>query len=202
MFSGIVDHTGTIVAIEQRPNAIRALIESKFAGLTAGESIAVDGICLTVTDIQGLHFHCDISPETLNVTTARRFIPGYKVNLERALRMGDVIGGHWVNGHVDQRAKITNKVARDQFLELEIGDIAPENKPLLVKKGSIAINGVSLTLNEILPNGFRVLLIPHTLERTNLSALNISDAVNLEFDCMTRAVVNYLQQLSISTTLV
>lgn len=195
MFTGIIDHHGKILALEQTPKALRALIECNFNDLAEGESIAVDGICLTAIEPQTKRFYCDISPETLKLTTAGDFQVNSLVNLERALRMGDRLGGHWVSGHVDGCGHIKDKQQQQEFVTLTIAGIPPENMPLLVKKGSIAINGVSLTLNEITPDGFQVMLIPHTLERTNLKDLKIGDKVNLEFDSMVKTIINYLKQL-------
>lgn len=194
MFSGIVDHCGTILALEQQTNSIDALIECTFTNLTEGESIAVDGICLTAVAPQAQRFLCNISPETLQLTTAQTFAVGRKINLERALCMGDRIGGHWITGHIDQTAKIVAIRQQQEYLELQIGGLSAATMPYLIKKGSIALNGVSLTINEILADGLKVLLIPHTLLRTNLGQLSVGDNINLEFDWMTRVIINHLQQ--------
>lgn len=194
MFTGIIDHCGVIVALEQRPNLLHVLIECEFSDLKEGESIAVDGICLTAINPETHSFSCDISPETLQLTTAKEFAIGRRVNLERALCLGDRLGGHWVTGHVDQCGHIQNRQTRQEFVELSIGGLAPDAMVYLMKKGSITVNGVSLTINEVLADGFQIMLIPHTLERTNLSTLTIGDRVNLEYDWMSRLVINQLKQ--------
>lgn len=198
MFSGIVDHCGSIAKIEHPPQGLRVLIDCAFTDLQEGESVAVDGCCLTVVEPQAKHFYCDISPETLRLTTAAKFSIGRKVNLERALCVGDRIGGHCVTGHVDQCGKIKNIREQHEYVEMEIEGVSPENMAYILQKGSIAINGVSLTINEVLSASFKVMLIPHTLARTNLSQLNIGDTVNLEFDSITRTVINYLRQLPLN----
>jgi riboflavin synthase len=194
MFSGITDHCGVIKIIAARDQTLRVLIECKFTDLVAGESIAVDGMCVTAIAPQAQQFYCDISPETLRLTTANSFTVGRTVNLERALRMNDRIGGHWVTGHIDQRGAIKTIEQQQEFTLLEITGIAPENKSFLIKKGSVAVNGVSLTINEITPEGFQVMLIPHTLSHTNLGQLKNGAEINLEFDWMARVIINHLQQ--------
>lgn len=196
MFTGIIDHCGTILEIAQKPNALRVLISCNFTDLKEGESIAVDGCCLTAIEPKQKQFYCDISPETLRLTTAGKFVVGSTINLERALCVGDRMGGHWVAGHVDQQGIIKNKQQHQEFMELEVSGISNENKSFLLKKGSVAVNGVSLTLNEVFSDSFQIMLIPHTLERTNLSSLQIGSAVNLEFDWMARVVVNHLRNFA------
>jgi riboflavin synthase len=198
MFTGIIDHVGTITALTHKENAIRATIHCEFATLTEGESIAVDGICLTVIEPQTKSFSCDISPETLQLTTASAFTIGRIVNLERALCMGDRLGGHWVTGHVDQRGRLSLIKPQKEFTELQISEFLPETRAFLLKKGCITVNGVSLTLNEIAENSFSVMLIPHTLQRTNLQYLRVNDTVNLEFDWMAKIIFNQLKQLEIN----
>ncbi len=193
MFTGLIDHCGIIREINRTKNALHAIIECTFSDLIEGESIAVDGICLTAIHPQATIFAVDISPETLQLTTAEQFVPGNKVNLERALRMGDRLGGHWVTGHVDQRATAHKIISHQDFVELQITGVAKEAMPYLVKKGSIAVNGVSLTINEVLPEGFQVFLIPHTLQRTNLQILQEGSLVNLEFDFMAKTIFKQLE---------
>ena len=197
MFSGIIDHIGTIIGLEKKLNGLQLIIESQFNNLTAGESIAVDGICLTVVDPQEKYFACDLSPETLKLTTAHEFAIGRQVNLERALRLGDPVGGHMVSGHIDQQAFVKVTEWQHEFFLLTFSGIAKEDLIYLVKKGSIAINGASLTINAVLADGFQVMLIPHTLERTNLKYLTVGDAVNIEFDSSVKVIINYLTQLAL-----
>lgn len=193
MFTGIVDHCGVIQEISRSVNAIRMLIECEFTDLQEGESIAVDGMCLTAVEPMRKQFYCDISPETLQLTTANEFVLGSKVNLERSLKVGDRLGGHWVTGHIDQSATIQSITPQQEFVAIEISNVKPQAMPYLVKKGSIAVNGVSLTINHVLAQSFEILLIPHTLQRTNLQALKKNSLVNLEFDLMAKTIFSQLQ---------
>jgi len=195
MFTGIVDHCGTITALEPQTNTLRALISCHFTAIEPGESIAVDGICLTAIEPRDHQFAVDISPETLRLTTAGKFALGSQLNLERALRMGDRLGGHWVMGHIDSRGRVLNRQKQADFVELVFGGLDSTAMNYVLKKGSIAVNGVSLTINEVSADGFQVMLIPHTLERTNLKNLTEGAEVNLEFDWMTRVIVSQLKEL-------
>lgn len=195
MFSGIVDHCGVIKKLDQQPHSLRAVIECHFTEIEEGESIAVDGICLTAIEPRDHQFTVDISPETLRLTTAGEFKQGSQINLERSLRMGDRIGGHWVTGHIDGRGRVVNRRQQEEFVELTFGGLDSTVMNYVLKKGCIAVNGVSLTINEVLPDGFQVMLIPHTLERTNLKNLQEGNWVNLEYDWMTRVIVSQLKEL-------
>lgn len=190
MFTGIIDHCGVIKTIDNSNGSCRLLISSQFDGLVLGESISVNGICLTVTSIQGHSFTCDLSPETLNVTTAKNFKENQSVNLERALQLSSRLGGHFVSGHVDQVARVKSITKKNEFTEIMFFGINEDNKRLITKKGSISINGVSLTLNDVKEDTFGVMLIPHTLEVTNLSELIEGSEVNIEFDMIARIIVD------------
>lgn len=196
MFTGIIDYLGTIEKLEYFPNSMRVWIKSHFSDLVLGESIAIDGMCLTVAEINQTIFECDISPETVKVTTAKNFKMNQFVNLERALLVSSRLGGHIVSGHVDQTCILKTIQKHQEFTEMIFKDIHEDNMKFLVKKGSIAINGVSLTMNEVKNNSFSVMLIPHTLQRTNLSLLSIGDRVNIEFDMVARIILNQLQKYS------
>lgn len=202
MFTGIVDHCGTVRDIEHIAYGARATIETQFTDFIIGESIAVDGVCLTVVDAcpslreagvasdAAIHvFSCEISPETLAKTSAKLWQKNSAVNLERALRVGDRLGGHWVTGHVDATIEIEkiNHVNNYREIIFAISDLAQLN--YLIPKGSVAINGVSLTINEVFADGFSVMLIPHTQKITNLDNLKIGDCVNIEFDYLVKAVI-------------
>lgn len=196
MFTGIIDHCGTIVQMKALSNGLRLGIKHTFTELVLGESIAIDGICLTVTQFDNAIFYCDISPETLNVTTANHFQVGTCVNLERALQLSSRLGGHFVMAHVDQIAYVNTIQRLDDFVEMTFKGLDDLALRFIVKKGSIAINGVSLTINEVVSGGFSVMLIPHTLERTTLAQLQENDAVNIEFDMLARMVVKQLENLN------
>ena len=193
MFTGIIDHVGTITIFTKTKESLSLRIACQFNDLQLGESIAVEGICLTVTQFGPGYFECDLSPETCNVTTALHFQMGKQVNLERALRLSDRLGGHIVQGHVDQTASLIARSNEDDCLKLVFTGIIDTMSSLLVQKGSITVNGVSLTINKLLPQGFQVMLIPHTLQSTNLEQLNVGDLVNIEYDCLAKLVSQQLQ---------
>lgn len=189
MFSGIIDHCGRISEVTKNHDSLSLWIECKFADLQPGESIAVDGICLTVTDPQNNRFRCDLSPETCRLTTAQHFQKNQTINLERALRLSDRFGGHIVMGHVDTQATVNIINPQKEFIDMSFKGLDKNAIKYLMKKGSIAVNGISLTVNEVLPDGFQVMLIPHTLEITNLKNLTPGANVNIEFDWMARVII-------------
>lgn len=186
MFSGIVDHCGQIKSLRKEPDSLHLEIGTEFTDLVPGESIAVDGICLTVTESTDAGFRCDLSCETLAVTTSGSWELGKRLNLERALKLNERLGGHLVLGHVDSQGVVRNRIERDDFIEFSISTASGSG--LLVPKGSIAMNGVSLTINLLERDSFSVLTIPHTLERTSLGELQVGDRVNLEFDYLAKIV--------------
>ncbi|MDF1795889.1 MAG: riboflavin synthase [Coxiellaceae bacterium] len=194
MFSGIVDHVGHIVSITHGDQTRHFSIQSQFNDLQLGESIAVDGMCLTVTDFddQGV-FGCDLSPETLNLTKAAHYLVGRKINLERSLRVGDRIGGHFVSGHVECVAMVASKTVQDGCCHLVIEGIAGDDMGLLIHKGSVTVDGVSLTVNALRNNGFDLMLIPQTLALTTLKYLSDGDHVHIEFDQIAKLVARQLE---------
>jgi riboflavin synthase len=190
MFTGIVDHCGEIREKVPTGTGIRLHVACRFSDLVLGESVSVDGACLTVITQTPEGFWCDLSEETLRLTRAGSYGPGQRVNLERALRLGDRLGGHIVTGHVDRTVTVESRREVDGFIEFRFGSFAPGELGYLVPKGSVALNGVSLTLNEVTASQIAVMLIPHTLEITNLSGLRVGDRVNVEFDWMTKLILN------------
>lgn len=189
MFTGIVDHCGTITDIVKQEQCLTMSISCQFDNLQAGESIAVDGICLTVIEPQAKRFLCDVSPETYKLTTAQFFQPGQRVNLERSLRASDRLGGHFVMGHIDLYCRVAERDCQGDFINCRFAGLPDYVQPFVTEKACIAINGVSLTINEVAPDGFSVMLIPHTLARTNLSTLSTGDKVNIELDYLARFVL-------------
>jgi len=194
MFTGIIDHCGTIQYMDKHSDSMRVRIQSDFKDISLGESIAVDGICLTVTDHQAGLLSFDISKETLRLTTAHSFKEGSLVNLERALQLSSRLGGHMVMGHVDQVCYVHAKHASHEFLEMTFLGLEADSKKFVIKKGSIAVNGVSLTINQVVQQnaeqGFSVMLVPHTLRQTNLATCSLNQSVNVEFDMVVRAIVS------------
>jgi riboflavin synthase len=194
MFTGIIQATGEIKAIIPRSGDVEIVVASPtlgFANVAIGDSIAVNGCCLTVTRLEGNAFAADASRETLNVTTLGNWSVGTSVNLEKALCAGQALGGHYVTGHVDGIAQLASlqSDARSTRMEFEV----PVNlAKYIAKKGSASIDGVSLTVNEVGERTFSVNLIPHTLAVTVLKDYRIGTRVNLEVDIIAR----YLERLT------
>ncbi|HEY3731954.1 MAG TPA: riboflavin synthase [Steroidobacteraceae bacterium] len=188
MFTGIVQDIGRVAAIEPRGGDLRLTISSERLDLTrtvTGDSIAVAGVCLTAIALQVHAFSADVSRETLAHTTVGDWQVGRRVNLEPALRAGDALGGHLVVGHVDGVAQIRGRIesARSQCFRIQAPD---ELVRYLARKGSVAIDGVSLTVNTVCGSEIEVYLVPHTLEVTTLAQLTAGDRVNLEVDLIAR----------------
>jgi len=189
MFTGIVTALGEVKAVEKLPGLTRLTIAAPYSDADVGASIAHDGVCLTVVEVEthsnGMRYVVEVAPESLALTTMGHLKPGDHVNLERSLRVGDELGGHIVQGHVDGVGEVL-KVAQDgEGWRLRIKP--PQGiAHLIAPKGSIAIAGVSLTVNEVDDEGFGVLIIPHTWAVTTLSKLQAGDKVNLEADMMAR----------------
>jgi riboflavin synthase len=195
MFTGIVQEIGTVTAADLRAGAEGARdlrLEISFASiagerLNLGDSICVDGVCLTVAERKPTAFVADVSAETLNVTTLGGRRIGARVNLEPALRAGDSLGGHWVSGHVDGIAEVLSTVADARSLRVELS--APRALArYIARKGSVTLDGVSLTVNAVDGVKFSINLIPHTLEVTTLGSLHPGARLNLEIDLLARYV--------------
>lgn len=197
MFSGIVEITSTVTAAQEGPGVLQINIKkpSYFNDINIGDSIAVDGICLTVEKINPADLQFTLGPETLKVTgwTKERVL-NRVVNLERSLRLNDRIHGHLVTGHVDAMSFVTALEWKGEALDLKIA-IPEPLRDLIWPKGSLAINGVSLTIHKISGGEFAVGLIPETLKRTNLQQLTVGDSVTLEADNVARGI-RHIQQLS------
>lgn len=195
MFSGIVESVKPILSSQELPGAYRIQIEkpSEFDDLKIGDSIACDGVCLTVEAFDDRQMTFALAAETIKVL---RWNPtswlGKKVNLERSLRMGDRIHGHLVTGHVDSLGQVSRTETQGESFFVLV-KVAPTILPYVWKKGSITLNGVSLTVNELGSDELEVCLIPETLKRTNLGMLKAGDSVNVEPDYMARAVTRALE---------
>lgn len=187
MFTGIIQETGSVTAIRESRLTVKRRHRSR---LQRGESIAVNGVCLTVVSARNSTFQTDISPETLSRSALGQLERGAVVNLERALRLSDRVGGHLVQGHVDAVGRTLASTRQGQFLTCR-WSFPPEYRDLVISKGAVAVNGVSLTIIEPDDESFGAALIPETLARTNLGALRQGDAVNLEFDMIGK----YVQRL-------
>jgi len=185
MFTGIVERQGRILAISGTKNKRLTIEKPASWKLKTGGSVAVDGICVTVTSHTKDSFSCDLMPETLSRTTAKTFRVGALVNLERPLRLGGELGGHIVLGHVDTRGQITRVEKRGTSRELTVS-VPARLSSLVAEKGSVTLNGVSLTVAAKRGRMFTVALIPHTLKETNLGVLQSGDTLNVEFDASMR----------------
>lgn len=194
MFTGLIEETGKVFSLEKRTDGSRLTIEANVVVEDAkiGDSIAVNGVCLTVVNIKNKFLSFDVSPETLKRTNLETLKTGELVNLERALRPSDRLGGHIVQGHIDTVGKIVRFSPIGEHWELNV-EIPSEFSDFVVEKGSIAIDGISLTINQIRKNIISINIIPHTREVTNLKQRKAGDFVNLEFDILAKYVVNLLK---------
>ncbi len=189
MFTGIIEATGKVLRIERRGDAKRIAIEfpDQLTEVQLGDSIGINGVCLTVMERRDRTFMFDLSEETIKRSTLGALREGDRVNLERALRLGDRIGGHFVTGHIDGTGVITEKTRERDFIHLRVK--VPESiLTYIVSKGSIAIDGISLTVNEVRGDEISLTLIPYTLEKTTLMHKHIGDHVNLEADLLGKYV--------------
>ena len=182
MFTGLVREVGTVVSFEDG----RLRVESSIAA-AIGDSVSIDGVCLTVVDGDRKTLAFDAVPETLSRTTLGGLQPGAAVNLEPALRAGEALGGHYVQGHVDGVGRIRSVEPEGDGLRVWV-DAPPEILRYCVEKGSIAVNGVSVTVADLDGDGFAVALVPHTLAVTTLGAAAAGDEVNLESDVLAKYV--------------
>lgn len=189
MFTGIIEKTGVIKKIER--NYFTIEVKDFLTDLKIGDSIAVDGTCLTIIESDGDSFKIELMPETLRLTNFSCLKEGDKVNLEKSLRVGDKLDGHFVSGHVDGVGKVKEIRKEGKFVDLIIS-VPADLRKYIARKGAIAINGISLTIAEDLKDSFRASLTTHTCEVTNLKNIKEGDLVNLEVDILAR----YLKKLS------
>ena len=193
MFTGIIEEMGVVKAADKTLQGcgVTILAKTVLEGLKVGDSVTVNGVCLTVVGCGGSEMKADISPETLKVTTLGVLKAGDPVNLERAMRLGERLGGHLVTGHVDGVGTIRSRVQDADALQVTI-EAQREVLRYCVPKGSITVDGISLTVNEVTDRGFRVTVIPHTAKVTTLGIKQAGDPVNLETDLIGRYVERLL----------
>lgn len=193
MFTGIVTHIGTVAAVDEIPGGRELVVASSLplAEIPLGASVAHSGICLTVTAKAPGQHKVKVSAETLARTTLRRWVAGTRVNLERSLKLGDELGGHLVFGHVDAVGTILDVRPEGDYRRVEIA-LPDDLAALVAVKGSIAVDGISLTVNAVEAARFAVTVIPHTLHHTTLAERRAGDAVNLEADMLARYVARQL----------
>ena len=194
MFTGIVSHIGRLLTVERRGGDVRLFIEAGagfLRGVKPGDSIACNGVCLTVAALKPRRFAVDVSVETLGATTASAWRPGTPLNLERALTLAQPLGGHLVSGHVDGVGRLAARKPDGRSERLRFA-VPRDLARYIARKGSICVDGVSLTVNDEGAGGFGVNIVPHTLEHTTLGRLKPGDPVNIEVDLLAR----YLEKLN------
>ena len=191
MFTGIIEEVGKVKRAVRGVNAaIEIACNQILADMKIGDSVAVNGICLTVTSFTQNSFTADVSEETFSRTSLKGLVSGKPVNLERAMKACSRFGGHIVQGHVDGLGRITNILRKGTFWDITV-EIPEHLRKFVAEKGSIAIDGISLTVAMDLNSGVRIAVIPHTFSSTNLATLVVNDAVNIEVDIVAR----YLEKL-------
>jgi riboflavin synthase len=197
MFTGIIEAVGKVVSAEERGELVRFAVEAPEVteGVKLGDSVAVNGTCLTVVEATPAVLAFEAIRETLLKTSLGGLAPGSRVNLERAMRADARLDGHIVQGHVDDTGRVAKLVRDGDDVRFYV-DCAPEFADLLVEKGSVAIDGVSLTVVDVRPDGFDVALIPHTLVVTTLGERTPGDPVNLEADVLGKYVKKYLERVT------
>ncbi|MDO4773253.1 MAG: riboflavin synthase [Bacillota bacterium] len=196
MFTGIVEEKGKIVGIKKSPKSILLSIQAKqiFDDLKLGDSVATNGVCLTVTDMKGDIFTADVMNETVKRTNLKDLKSGDFVNLERALTLNTRLGGHIVSGHIDGTGSIY-KIKQDDIAYIYTIRTSPEITRYIIKKGSVAIDGISLTVVDVDETSFSLSIIPHTMKHTVLTDKQIGDTVNIENDL----VAKYIEKFNLDT---
>lgn len=197
MFTGLVETTGRVEAVVAVPPGLRLTVDAGpvAADATLGASVCVSGCCLSVVAIEGPRLVFELGPETLARTTLARLVPGHLVNLERSLRLSDRLGGHLVTGHVDAVGRLVSREASGDWVECRF-EIPATLLPQVAPKGSVAVEGVSLTVCGVDGSGFGVALIPHTLAVTTLGRLHPGDGVNIETDLVAKYTARWLEARS------
>jgi riboflavin synthase len=194
LFTGIVEEIGTIVHIEGGTQFSKLTIQAKkvLEGVQLGDSIAVNGVCLTVTSFTATQFTVDVMPETIKKTSLGQLKRGHVVNLERAMAMGDRFGGHIVSGHIDGTGTISSRQNNANAVLFRVN--APEDLlKYMMPRGSVTVDGISLTIVDVTTESFSLSIIPHTLAYSNLREKNVGDIVNLECDIIGKYVERLLQ---------
>jgi riboflavin synthase len=193
MFTGLIESTGAVLEVRPIESGFRIRIRTTIGDdLIEGESVAVNGVCLTAVETKSGELRAEIGPETARVTTLGLLKPGSLVNLERALRVGERLGGHFVLGHVDGTGVIQRIRPESDFCRVTVGYPA-SLAPYLIHRGSIAVDGVSLTIAALEPSSFDVQIVPHTMMHTNLQAAGVDDAVNLECDMIGKHIIRAME---------
>jgi riboflavin synthase len=192
MFTGIIEEMGLIKNMARRPDSIRLTIQAEkvLEGTILGDSIAVNGVCLTVTELTKTTFSADVMHESMRRSSLSEIKTGSAVNLERALQVGSRLGGHIVSGHIDGVGRI-ERITKDGIAQVISVAVPPDMSQYIVEKGSIAIDGISLTVATAAPGRFSVSIIPHTMSNTTLLSKREGSTVNLETDMIGKYVKNF-----------
>lgn len=195
MFTGIIEELGIVTSLIRGSQSAKLTlsVSKNFTGVKNGESVSVDGACLTVTNIRRNFLEFDVSPESLKRSTLQLLKVGDKVNLERALPMAGRLGGHIVTGHVDGTGEVRNKTTQDKHIELQIS-VPSRLLRYLVPKGSITLNGISLTISEIRNSMLIINVIPHSAKSTTLGDIQIGDRLNVEVDILSKYIERHLKK--------
>lgn len=195
MFTGIIEEIGTIKEISKASSGalLNIACEAILEDAKIGDSIAIDGTCQTIINLDNKSFSVQVSPETLSVTNFSNFKKGKPVNLERALTLSSRLGGHLVSGHIDGIAKIKSIQKQSEFYNIDV-EVEQNLSKYIINKGSVTLNGVSLTVAEINSNEFSVAMIPHTFENTDFKVLKAGDFVNTEVDILAKYIEKFLSR--------
>lgn len=195
MFTGIIEEIGVIEELCESGESMVMKLKAKriLDGVQLGDSIAVNGVCLTVTSFTTNHFTVDVMPETIRATSLRGLGRGAKVNLERAMSAGGRFGGHFVSGHVDGVGTIQAKTPEHNAVYYQI-KVAPELRHYMVEKGSVAVDGTSLTIFSVTEDSFTISIIPHTLEETIIGSKGGGDLVNIECDMVGKYIEQFISK--------
>lgn len=185
MFTGIIEIIGTVKALHLKSGGAELEITAGFKDLAPGESVCVDGVCLTVVSALKNGFAADVSAESLRRTIIGDYRPGRRVNLERALKLGDRLGGHLVYGHVDGVGKVARIVKRAEHWDIDLS-VDQGLRKYIADKCSVAVNGISLTVAQKLRTGFSLAVVPHTFKATTVACWRTGDGVNIEMDMMAK----------------
>jgi riboflavin synthase len=194
MFTGIVEEAGTVVTLQRGAASARITVQAPLVSQNTklGDSIAINGVCLTVVEAASRRLSFEAVPETMRLTSLGRLKPGDRVNLERALAVGQRLGGHFVQGHVDGTGTLAAVTESDNARILRI-EAPPDLMRYLAAKGSIALDGISLTVVDVLPASFTVWIIPHTFANTTLGDRRVGDALNIEVDMLAKYIERLLE---------
>jgi riboflavin synthase len=192
VFTGLVQGMAEIISIKEQAQCRRLIINGELGTIQAGESIAVNGVCLSTLHDSSNEFSCDISPETFTVTTLSDLKVGDKVNIEKAMSVNEKFGGHYVTGHIDTIATITALEKSLDFTRVKVSNFGIDANAYLISKGSICLDGVSLTINNSDSNTIELMIIPHTLKYTTLANWTIGQKVNVEFDYFIRVIAHQI----------